>query len=422
MDANPLMNVERPPLAKVVAQHAEEAAFLWVLRDGASRRADHGLTQLARVDDRVDAHLDGLRVAGDAGWSACEEGLAWNEAGEVFAAGYLAFSSGDPERIERVMEIAGAEAGLTRAFASALGWLEADQALPRIRSLLGDGRPLARRLGIAAAAIHRWHPGAELARCMAADDPSVRARAFRAAGELGDKQAVQDLLMGLLDPDESCVFAAAWSGALLGLPASLAVLEGIAGSGSEHSDEAMMLAMRRIDLASCLACHARLAADPGRVRSAIRAAGIIGEVSLVPWLIPLMEQLPLARLAGESFTTITGADLALLDLERERPADHDAGPGDDPAEDDVAMDPDEGLPWPDPVSVRHWWDENRSRFQGGTRHLLGVPITDDGLKIALREGRQPQRAAAALEIALRDPGQPLFNVKAPGFRQKRLLG
>ena len=52
----------------------------------------------------------------------------------------------------------------------------------------------------------------------------------------------------------------------------------------------------------------------------------------------------------------------------------------------------------------------------------GKAMTDEWLKIVLRDGRQRQRAAAALELAIRQPGQPLFNVAAPGFRQIERLG
>jgi hypothetical protein len=34
---------------------------------------------------------------------------------------------------------------------------------------------------------------------------------------------------------------------------------------------------------------------------------------------------------------------------------------------------------------------------------------------------QRQRAAAALELAILQPGQPLFEVRAPGFRQQQIL-
>ena len=39
----------------------------------------------------------------------------------------------------------------------------------------------------------------------------------------------------------------------------------------------------------------------------------------------------------------------------------------------------------------------------------------------LKTGRQRQRAAAALELAILQPGKPLFNVRAPGFRQQQWL-
>jgi uncharacterized protein (TIGR02270 family) len=119
---------------------------------------------------------------------------------------------------------------------------------------------------------------------------------------------------------------------------------------------------------------------------------------------------------------ITGVDLAYRDLERKPPEDFNAGPTEDPKDENVEMDPDDNLPWPEPALVQKWWDKNRGQFQSGTRYLLGKPMTVDWLKTVLRDGRQRQRAAAALELAIRNPGEPLFNVAAPGFRQQKILG
>ena len=88
----------------------------------------------------------------------------------------------------------------------------------------------------------------------------------------------------------------------------------------------------------------------------------------------------------------------------------------------MEMDPDDNLPWPEPALVQKWWEKNRSQFHNGTRYLLGKPMALEWLKTVLRDGRQRQRAAAALELAIRNPGQPLFNVAAPGFRQQQILG
>jgi uncharacterized protein (TIGR02270 family) len=81
-------------IADIVSHHAEEAAFLWLLRSNATRAPHYGLKDLAKLDERVEAHLDGLRVAGEPGWELCKAALGNEEAGEVFAASVMAFESG----------------------------------------------------------------------------------------------------------------------------------------------------------------------------------------------------------------------------------------------------------------------------------------------------------------------------------------
>jgi hypothetical protein len=56
-------------IAEIVSQHAEEAAFLWLLRSKAIRAPHYALNDLAKLDDRVEAHVDGLRAA--ATWWDC---------------------------------------------------------------------------------------------------------------------------------------------------------------------------------------------------------------------------------------------------------------------------------------------------------------------------------------------------------------
>ncbi|MGI9500765.1 MAG: TIGR02270 family protein, partial [Geminicoccaceae bacterium] len=68
----------------IVEQHAEEAAFLWLLRATAVKAPHYDLKDLARLDERVEAHIDGLRVAGEPGWTiALSELDRHQEDGEV---------------------------------------------------------------------------------------------------------------------------------------------------------------------------------------------------------------------------------------------------------------------------------------------------------------------------------------------------
>jgi uncharacterized protein (TIGR02270 family) len=141
----------------------------------------------------------------------------------------------------------------------------------------------------------------------------------------------------------------------------------------------------------------------------------------VPWLIKQMEDPKLARLAGESFSFITALDLAYGDFEAPAPEGFEAGPTDNPEDENVEIDPDDGLPWPDPAKIQKWWDANKHRFQPGVRYFMGEPVNIENCKRVLRDGYQRQRRAAALYLSLLQPGTPLFNTSAPAWRQKRLL-
>ena len=92
-------------ISTVVSQHAEEAAMLCLLRRTAVGAPHYSLVDLAKLDGRVEAHLEGLRIAGEEGAKICEEQLAKNEEGEVFAAGVLAFESAHSERIAKVLGV-----------------------------------------------------------------------------------------------------------------------------------------------------------------------------------------------------------------------------------------------------------------------------------------------------------------------------
>lgn len=78
-----------PVIENIVRQHAEQAAFLWTVYDRALLNPDDNpdmdADRLARVVERLEAHLDGLRVAGADGVRIAEERLAeYHEAGELF--------------------------------------------------------------------------------------------------------------------------------------------------------------------------------------------------------------------------------------------------------------------------------------------------------------------------------------------------
>ena len=70
----------------IVDQHVEDASFLWLLRSSAVNEPHYRLVDLTHLDERVEANLEGLRIAGEAGWQVCREAMAVGEPGEIFTA------------------------------------------------------------------------------------------------------------------------------------------------------------------------------------------------------------------------------------------------------------------------------------------------------------------------------------------------
>lgn len=159
----------------------------------------------------------------------------------------------------------------------------------------------------------------------------------------------------------------------------------------------------------------------GRQRDLIRATGVVGDPIYIPCLTERMAVPETARLAGEAFSMITGLDLAYRDLDRESPRDFESGPNDDPADENVALDADENLPWPDPAKIGDWWLANLGRFTQGTGYFLGRPKPAVDWLEVLSDAFQRQRHAAAPELAIPMPQATMFEVRARGRLQRRLI-
>jgi uncharacterized protein (TIGR02270 family) len=411
-----------PIIKEIVFQHAEESAFLWFLRNSAVNEPHYRLSDIAKLDDRVEAHIDGLHIAGDEGWEICREALPFEDTGEVFAASVLAFESGNKVRIQTVLEAVGKNNELSRGVISALGWLPYEKIEKYALDLMNSENPALHRIGLAACAVHRKDPGQFLTTALSNSDVLLKARALRAVGELGRKDLFTAVIYHLNEEELHCRFSAAWSAALLGNGSALSVLLNIVYTGGAYSEKACVTALRIMNLQDAHQWLRELSQDPDHIRTATIGYGVIGDPVAIPWLVQMMETPEIARVAGESFSMITGVDIAYEDLEGEWPEGFEAGPTENPEDEDVEMDPDEDLPWPKPELISEWWHKNKNNYINGTRYLCGKTITDQQCHHVLRHGYQRQRAAAAIELAILNPGSPLFEVRAPGFRQQRMLG
>lgn len=394
------MDIER----SICEEHASEAAFLWAHRDRAVVDPSYDRASVAELDERVEAHVDGLRLAESLGWECAMEALDESaDAGAAFVSTVLALERGALKGFARVLDRAAEDSKAARGIVSAMGWIPFARVRPILPGLLaGRCPPSLIWLGIAGCAVHRQDPGHVLGYALVSSSERVRARALRAVGELGRADHLPELRGAMAsEADDACRYWAAWSAALLGEPKATEVLWSFAAGGGAFAERAAAMVMRRIDVRMGLTWLYSLAGMAGGVRPALAGAAALGDPTLVPWLLDAMKTPETARLAGLSFSMMMGLDLAEEKLVTDRPEGFVEGPSDDPEDDDVATDPDDGLPWPDPVALEGWWKREGRRFQKGTRYLLGQPIAETGwLEKVLDAGSQAARAAAAVEMVV----------------------
>jgi uncharacterized protein (TIGR02270 family) len=328
----------------------------------------------------------------------------------------------DRTGLEQCLAVAEAVPETVSGFISALGWVPRDVLAGIGRDLLVSPSPFRRRLGLAACRVHGVDASVALTAGIRDPAPGVRAEALRAAGVLGRTDLLPTTIAALADHDPDCRFRSAWTAVLLGnRGTALDALTRVGLAEGPHVLRAFAVALQAMNLGAAQAVLQQLSADPGRLRWHIMATGIVGDPIHVPWLMGHMVKKETARLAGEAFSLITGVDLAAQDLERKPPDQFESGPNDNPEDEDVGMDPDEGLPWPASQRVQDWWDANRDGFEPGTRYFVGAPVGDAHCLDVLKNGCQRQRILAAHHLCLLTPGTPLFNTSAPAWRQRTLL-
>ena len=411
-----------PPavIPQVASQHAEEAAFLWLLRDNAVTEAHYDLTHLSDLEERLEAHLDGLRISQQTGWNMALENLQqFPESGEMFTAATLAFESSSPEKLQTLYDIAEANPETERGLISALGWVNSKHLSGKVNGLLDSANPFWRRIGIAACAIHRVNPGKYLNNALQDEDEQLCCRALKAVGELGLTNKQEALSQYFSTDNADKRFWAAWATVLTGnRDTAPDILQTFLTTPGQQAFQAAQLVFRVNTLENSQYLLGNLAKQPEHLRLAIQGTGISGDSRYISWLIQHMETPELARVAGEAFTLITGVDLAWNDLETDQPEGFEAGPTESAEDDDVDLDPDENLPWPHPVLIQQWWQQHQGEFPVGQRYLMGQIISEQQCNEVLKTGMQRQRMAAAFELALMGTERALFETrkKSPSLR------
>jgi len=400
----------------VVRQHAEDATFIHVIRTSILEGPHVKLRDLARFDERIAAHIDGLLIAGPRALPLLEAALESPTPSALFPACSLAIEGRSEDRLNRYYALAEAMPEVLPGLISAFGWAPHERLRGLVSSLLNSENRFRRLIGLAACAVQRVDARAALTAALEGSTPALNARALRSCGELGRTDLMPRCLRFLDSSDPETAFWAAWASVLLGnRGAALDALKEIGEVAGPFQARALRLTIQAMSSHGAHACLRQLALDAENKRWLIRGSGIAGDPTYAPWLIQHMRNPAVAPLAGEAFTLITGLDLTRLEYQC-RPAE-----GEGAAKSDDRADEDAALPQPDAERVASWWEANRASFTPGVHYFVGAPLSREHCLQVLKRGFQRQRILAAYHLCLLEPGTPLFEWRAPAPRQQRLL-
>ena len=409
---NKKMNAYR----EIYEQFVDDASFLWVLRSIAVEQPHYNAADIYELEHRIEAQLDGLMTAVEDAWEICLQALELEEPGEVFTASVIAFRSHDVAKIQKTIETGLANDEATKGLISAMGWLPGKLVHPWIEKFFTSKDLNHKYLALAACSVRRENPGEYLNRILERDDckqhEKLYARAIRLIGEIRRQDLMPQLNEAMSSEQDDIRFWSNWSAILLGNRAAVTNLESYVFKTGMHQMNAINIAFRVLPIEQARNWISKLAADKDQERTVIKATGILGDPHAVNWLITKMREPAYAKLAAEAFVLITGIDLEKNHLAAEIPPAIAVQPNSDTDDDDVSLDEDENLLWPNPELVSSIWMSQGQNYIAGQRYFMGKKINTDFLRNTFSNVNQRQKYAVAMELALTDSTTPLYNTRA----------
>lgn len=343
-------------ITAVVEHHAQDAAFLWSRRRREIDGPVLGEDDIGRIDQRLDANLEGLFASGSKAWRVAKaQFLDYAEPAELFVLGALALYWQEGDLVSQAIEAARPllEDGLM-GLSGAISRTTSGRLKPYVGSWLDSADPFLRCLGLSALWHARTDAGARLKVLAGDEDRGVRQRALRLAGAMRRRDLLPLVMEALTDVDPYVRLMAGEAMCLLEEPeTAYPVLDKLAFDGTATGVAAVemrLLATPRIDARRWL--QQRLDQTITR-QAALAAIGLVADVSIMPWLFEKMRQ------PGDAYA----AGFALRDLLEIDFNDTDVFVT-DPAVIGKEFGEIEDLPLPFAERAEKWWDQGR----GVTRH------------------------------------------------------
>jgi uncharacterized protein (TIGR02270 family) len=351
----------RPPvLPEIVEQHLDELDFLWEHREANVFSPDWTLRHLAEHEERAEAHIDGLRIAGRDGVEMALERLTSSGTFGATAATFVLWESGTSSARQACLTtFETGEPAVRDGIRIAFRHLPADD----LREPLLRARHRTPEVAAAAADVLAFHrvsmPSFDA--LLKHADVAVRRLALGAAGRARSLSA-QDV-RDAVGHEDATIRDAAWRSAASAGSAGLPSLcRGAAASGDPVAVAFLGVVGDASDVPSLMAA----ARQPAVSQAAVAALGALGLVTAVPFLLELMADAALGGAATAAYRRITGASA----VEGEKPFP----PPPESADQDEA----DGLP-PDPEKAKADWRRREGAMSPEVPWQAGIAVPPGGV-------------------------------------------
>lgn len=383
----------------VLEEFFEELDFLWCQRESVIFAPDWTLRDLAELEERAEAHLDGLRLSGDDGVRLALPHLRGDEKGGARAATFVLMEAGRPELDREVLAaLVEAEVPAKEGIGDGLRHVEVSRIAAELRKLAVEGDLVVRSIAADVLAFHRLGPPPpKMIELFGAADPEVRARAHGAAGRFGGPWSPDELKWALEQPHSGLRWAAIHASARLAMPGLAEQLRRAAMRVEVPAPEAIEF-LGVLGDPNDLQLFRGLMKRPALAEAAIAALGAAGRIEGVPLLLEAMRDPVAGPAASAAFARITAAEGIAL-----RPV-VEAGDDDPFVDRPPALDAD---------GAEAWWKEHGGRLAPDKRWQLGLDVATepadavlDSLPLGYRRDARLRRAAlgaspAAIELESR---------------------
>jgi uncharacterized protein (TIGR02270 family) len=356
----------------LVEEHYEELQFLWGLRRNALHSATHRERDILLLEERIEAHAQGVLVIGDRLATFVAPGLSGEDEMPAFAAAFTLLRLGTSDALARVTDaFETAKGDKVSGLRDALAHSPTVAVVPRLTTWFDQAAaPIAAAAGEALAFHGAMNAEArDLNRLVLAEDASARAGAWRLVTYCGLSVPASWYDRALNDDDvtvkRAALTAAAWNGSSAFPPYCRAIM----GQPVPETIEALAI-YASIAPPEDYQLIASVATNPAAGPNRFRVVGSFAHPYFIDLLIKEMENAdPAAAVAaGAAFFKMTGRD---VESDKRVKVSPDGKP---PADDFEAEFQDEVF-LPDPELARKHWQELAPTLARSPRICRGMDVS-----------------------------------------------